>query len=158
MAAAASVAPAVAADLFFHHNRLHRRREATEAALHPCRQIWGDTLTTARLQLRLHRPTAPFFLLSCATHGGAAADPRPNISASPPEEATSEIKLPRRNLLVEFTCDSCGERTRRLINRVAYEKGTVFLQCAGCMVYHKFVDNLGLVVEYDLREELDTDV
>jgi mitochondrial protein import protein ZIM17 len=26
------------------------------------------------------------------------------------------------------------------------------MQCAGCQVYHKFVDNLGLV-EYDLREE-----
>lgn len=30
-------------------------------------------------------------------------------------------------------------------------------QCAGCLVYHKFVDNLGLVVEYDLREELNGD-
>lgn len=48
-----------------------------------------------------------------------------------------EIKLPRRNLLVEFTCDSCGERTRRLINRVAYEKGTIFLQvCTTTMLIH----------------------
>jgi len=68
-------------------------------------------------------------------------------------EATVDIKLPRRSLLVQFTCNACGERTQRLINRVAYERGTVFLQCAGCQVYHKFVDNLGLVVEYDLREE-----
>jgi mitochondrial protein import protein ZIM17 len=29
------------------------------------------------------------------------------------------------------------------------------MQCAGCQVYHKFVDNLGLIVEYDLREEND---
>ncbi|PWZ32635.1 Iron-sulfur cluster co-chaperone protein HscB, mitochondrial [Zea mays] len=68
-------------------------------------------------------------------------------------EAAIDIKLPRRSLLVQFTCNACGERTKRLINRVAYERGTVFLQCAGCQVYHKFVDNLGLVVEYDLREE-----
>ncbi|PAN29832.1 hypothetical protein GQ55_5G252600 [Panicum hallii var. hallii] len=68
-------------------------------------------------------------------------------------EATVDIKLPRRSLLVQFTCNACGERTQRLINRVAYERGTIFLQCAGCQVYHKFVDNLGLVVEYDLREE-----
>ncbi|CAD6338396.1 unnamed protein product [Miscanthus lutarioriparius] len=68
-------------------------------------------------------------------------------------EAAVDIKLPRRSLLVQFTCNACGERTKRLINRVAYESGTVFLQCAGCQVYHKFVDNLGLVVEYDLREE-----
>ncbi|XP_066374017.1 uncharacterized protein [Miscanthus floridulus] len=68
-------------------------------------------------------------------------------------EATIDIKLPRRSLLVQFICNACGERTKRLINRVAYERGTIFLKCAGCQVYHKFVDNLGLVVEYDLREE-----
>lgn len=27
-------------------------------------------------------------------------------------------------------------------------------QCAGCHKYHKLVDNLGLVVEYDFREEI----
>ncbi|OAY82696.1 hypothetical protein ACMD2_14973 [Ananas comosus] len=89
-----------------------------------------------------------------------------------------DIKLPRGSFMVEFTCDSCGERTKHLINRVDYVKGTVFLQvshfevtriwpvycakisseqCAGCLVYHKFVDNLGLVDEYDLREEHDVD-
>nr|CAD1823967.1 unnamed protein product [Ananas comosus var. bracteatus] len=78
-------------------------------------------------------------------------------SKSPSQKAAFDIKLPRRSLMVQFTCDSCGERMKRLINRVAYEKGTVFLQCAGCLVYHKFVDNLGLVVEYDLREEYDVD-
>lgn len=30
-------------------------------------------------------------------------------------------------------------------------------QCAGCLKYHKLVDNLGLVVEYDLRDDMDTD-
>lgn len=69
------------------------------------------------------------------------------------QEASFDIKLPRRSLLVQFTCNKCDARTERLINRVAYERGTVFLQCAGCQVYHKFVDNLGLIVEYDLREE-----
>jgi len=44
------------------------------------------------------------------------------------QEATIDIKLPRRSLLVQFTCNACGERTKRLINRVAYERGTVFLQ------------------------------
>ncbi|VAH61499.1 unnamed protein product [Triticum turgidum subsp. durum] len=72
---------------------------------------------------------------------------------APRQEASFDIKLPRRSLLVQFTCNKCDARTKRLINRVAYERGTVFLQCAGCQVYHKFVDNLGLIVEYDLREE-----
>ncbi|KAM0849963.1 hypothetical protein ACQ4PT_053374 [Festuca glaucescens] len=76
-----------------------------------------------------------------------------DASAASPVEATFDIKLPRRSLLVQFTCNKCDARTKRLINRVAYERGTVFLQCAGCQVYHKFIDNLGLIVEYDLREE-----
>lgn len=32
-----------------------------------------------------------------------------------------------------------------------------FHQCAGCLQHHKLVDNLGLVVEYDLREEINAD-
>ncbi|KAJ0095338.1 hypothetical protein Patl1_16551 [Pistacia atlantica] len=69
------------------------------------------------------------------------------------KDATIDIKLPRRSLLVQFTCNECGERTQRLINRLAYERGLVFVQCAGCLKHHKLVDNLGLVIEYDLREE-----
>ncbi|KAF8670851.1 hypothetical protein HU200_050115 [Digitaria exilis] len=86
--------------------------------------------------------------VSLCSSGEASSD-----AAASPTEASVDIKLPRRSLLVQFTCNACGERTQHLINRVAYERGTVFLQCAGCQVYHKFVDNLGLVVEYDLREE-----
>ncbi|KAJ9563726.1 hypothetical protein OSB04_008886 [Centaurea solstitialis] len=67
--------------------------------------------------------------------------------------ATIDLKLPRRSLLVHFTCNACGERSQKLINRLAYEKGTVFVQCTGCSKYHKLVDNLNLVVEYDFREE-----
>ncbi|XP_052627288.1 uncharacterized protein LOC111896516 isoform X2 [Lactuca sativa] len=70
--------------------------------------------------------------------------------------ATIDLKLPRRSLLLHFTCNSCGVRSQKLINRFAYEKGTVFVQCTGCLQYHKLVDNLNLVVEYDLREEIDT--
>ncbi|PKA48960.1 hypothetical protein AXF42_Ash019498 [Apostasia shenzhenica] len=72
------------------------------------------------------------------------------------KEVSLNMNLPRRNMIVQFTCNSCGERTQRRINRIAYERGTVFVQCSGCMVNHKLVDNLGLVVEYDLREEVDT--
>ncbi|CAK9316815.1 unnamed protein product [Citrullus colocynthis] len=71
--------------------------------------------------------------------------------------AAIDIKLPRRSLMVTFTCNQCSERTKRLINRLAYERGLVFVQCAGCQKYHKLVDNLGLIVEYDFREE-DMDV
>ncbi|XP_045819057.1 uncharacterized protein LOC123911637 isoform X1 [Trifolium pratense] len=71
--------------------------------------------------------------------------------------ASIDLKLPRRSLLVQFTCDLCGERTKRLVNRLAYERGAIFVQCAGCQRHHKLVDNLGLVTEYDFREKLKTD-
>ncbi|KAD4983002.1 hypothetical protein E3N88_19673 [Mikania micrantha] len=70
--------------------------------------------------------------------------------------ATIDLKLPRRSLLVQFTCNACGVRSQKLINRLAYEKGMVFVQCTGCSQYHKLVDNLNLVVEYDFREEINT--
>ncbi|CDY08090.1 BnaC06g02900D [Brassica napus] len=58
--------------------------------------------------------------------------------------SSGDIKLPRRrSLQVEFSCNSCGERTKRLINRLAYERGIVFVQCGGCLKHHKLVDNLG---------------
>ncbi|KAE8776788.1 hypothetical protein D1007_50520 [Hordeum vulgare] len=91
----------------------------------------------------------PRRLYVCACSG----DVDPDSSAASPAEASFDIKLPRRSLLIQFTCNKCDARTKRLINRVAYERGTVFLQCAGCQAYHKFVDNLGLIVEYDLRDE-----
>ncbi|XP_061994772.1 uncharacterized protein LOC133712682 [Rosa rugosa] len=72
-------------------------------------------------------------------------------------DATIDLQLPRRSLLVKFTCDLCNERTSKLINRLAYEKGLIYVQCAGCLKYHKLVDNLGLVVEYDLRGDMDLD-
>ncbi|CAL9174502.1 unnamed protein product [Musa hybrid cultivar] len=132
-----------------YHHRLSLRHRAN--------QPWAVPPAFARLRLGLVRPTARLFPLVCATGDGATAESKPSSSSASPPDITFDIKLPRRNLLVEFTCDLCGERTKRLINRVAYEKGTIFLQCAGCQVYHKFVDNLGLVVEYDLREETDAD-
>ncbi|XP_062204505.1 mitochondrial protein import protein ZIM17-like [Phragmites australis] len=99
------------------------------------------------------RATTPGLRVSCPRRRLVVAACSGEVSsdaAASPTEATVDIKLPRRSLLVQFTCNACGERTKRLINRVAYERGTVFLQCAGCQVYHKFVDNLGLVVEYDV--------
>lgn len=41
------------------------------------------------------------------------------------------------------------------MNKLAYERGLIFVQCAGCLRHHKLVDNLGLVVDYDLREEIE---
>ncbi|KAK4763872.1 hypothetical protein SAY87_013310 [Trapa incisa] len=75
------------------------------------------------------------------------------INCNTDSGVTVDLKLPRRRLLVQFTCNECGERTSRLVNRLAYERGLVYVQCAGCLRHHKLVDNLGLVMEFDLREE-----
>ncbi|RZC61120.1 hypothetical protein C5167_022872 [Papaver somniferum] len=75
-----------------------------------------------------------------------------------PKEATIDLKFPRRSLSVQFTCNQCSESTKRLVNRVAFERGTIFVQCAGCLKHHKLVDNLGLIVEYDFRKEEDMDL
>ncbi|KAJ7966919.1 Zinc finger, DNL-type, Mitochondrial import protein TIM15 [Quillaja saponaria] len=53
-------------------------------------------------------------------------------------------KSPRRRMRVAFTCNVCGQRTTRAINPHAYTEGTVFVQCCGCNVFHKLVDNLNL--------------
>ncbi|CAI5475670.1 unnamed protein product [Closterium sp. Yama58-4] len=59
----------------------------------------------------------------------------------------------RRSVQVTFTCGACGARTSRLANPLALKKGTVFVQCGGCEKFHRLVDNLGLIVEYDFRNE-----
>lgn len=111
---------------------------------------------TTRKQLQLfHR-----VLVSCLIDDISEAYPESGQPSSVSNDsvpgATIDIKLPRRSLLVHFTCNACGERSQKLINRLAYEKGTVYVQCSGCSQYHKLVDNLSLVVEYDFREEINS--
>ncbi|KAL2904920.1 Polyphenol oxidase chloroplastic [Bienertia sinuspersici] len=107
----------------------------------------------------------------CSSNAGINSD----ITDDSSKKSSLNIQLPRRSLLVQFTCDACGEKTKRLINRLAYERGTVFIQGRinirynvsqlrlllvskipmlwRCLQHHKLVDNLGLVVEYDLRND-----
>nr|XP_018630067.1 uncharacterized protein C24H6.02c isoform X2 [Nicotiana tomentosiformis] len=99
-------------------------------------------------------------MVSCVVEDTSETQPESgNSSASSDssKEAAINLKLPRRSLLVTFTCNACGVRSQRFINRLAYERGTVFIQCSGCSQYHKFVDNLGLVVEYNFKDEINMD-
>ncbi|KAL0446943.1 UNVERIFIED_CONTAM: hypothetical protein Slati_1822200 [Sesamum latifolium] len=80
-----------------------------------------------------------------------------SVSKNSQQDGAIDLKLPRRSLLVTFTCGACGVRSQRLINRLAYERGLVYVQCSGCSKYHKLVDNLGLVIEYNFQEEIDLD-
>ncbi|XP_066377099.1 uncharacterized protein [Miscanthus floridulus] len=77
-----------------------------------------------------------------ASKAGAAG--RPEVSTLPWSLFT---KSPRRRMRVAFTCNVCGQRTTRAINPHAYTDGTVFVQCCGCNVFHKLVDNLNLFHE-----------
>ncbi|CAN6481600.1 unnamed protein product [Victoria cruziana] len=71
-------------------------------------------------------------------------EPEPQVSTFPWSLFT---KSPRRRMRVAFTCNVCGQRTTRAINPHAYTDGTVFVQCAGCNIFHKLVDNLNLFHE-----------
>ncbi|EXB65557.1 DNL-type zinc finger protein [Morus notabilis] len=112
------------------------------------------TINLSRLILSHRKTKRGPKILVISGNSETCPESEPNDSNS---EATVDIKLPRRSLLVQFTCDLCGERTQRLVNRLAYERGLIYVQCAGCLQHHKLVDNLGLVVEYDLREEINAD-
>ncbi|KAK4376514.1 hypothetical protein RND71_002810 [Anisodus tanguticus] len=96
-------------------------------------------------------------IISCVAQDSSETHPESvNLPASndSSKEATFDLKLPRRSLLATFTCNACGVRSQRLISRLAYERGTVFIQCSGCSQYHRLVDNLGLVVEYNFKDEI----
>lgn len=61
--------------------------------------------------------------------------------------ASLDLQLPRRSMLVTFTCNKCDTRTERLVNPVAWNKGMVICQCAGCQAWHQLADAAGLVDE-----------
>eukprot|EP00250_Pteridium_aquilinum_P020329 c24785_g6_i1 orf=450-968(-) len=96
--------------------------------------------------------------LSAVPASLSSASPEEDSASFPSKELGPKIDLnhPRRKLQVSFTCDACGVRSQRLINPNAYARGTVFVQCGGCDVYHKLVDNLNLIEEYDFRQETDS--
>lgn len=54
---------------------------------------------------------------------------------------------------LEPACASAGERSERLVNPLAWSKGTVFVQCAHCDVWHNIRDEAGLIKEYQLKED-----
>jgi len=82
-----------------------------------------------------------------APGGGASpSDARFGAGLELPSEAAPVLpsRSPRRTKQIQFTCNRCGVRTARMVNPNAIETGTVFLQCSGCLVQHRLVDNLNL--------------
>ncbi|XP_011074724.1 DNL-type zinc finger protein [Sesamum indicum] len=77
----------------------------------------------------------------------AGSDPDPGTERVSTFPWSLFTKSPRRRMRVAFTCNVCGQRTTRAINPHAYTDGTVFVQCCGCNIFHKLVDNLNLFHE-----------
>lgn len=87
-----------------------------------------------------------------------AASSSGSLDSSDSEAGTVRIdlQLPRRSLLVAFTCNVCGGRSERLVNPVAWNKGMVIAKCQNCPSWHKLADAANLVEEIryaDLEDE-----
>ncbi|KAF6135650.1 hypothetical protein GIB67_028221 [Kingdonia uniflora] len=104
----------------------------------------------------LSKDAAMGLVLSAATGRGWTTGSGMEGPSIPADTGTENIstfpwslftKSPRRRMLVAFTCKICSQRTTRAINPHAYNDGTVFVQCCGCNVFHKLVDNLNLFDE-----------
>lgn len=84
---------------------------------------------------------------------GAAASSAPNGGSEGGSESGDDdavridLQLPRRSLLVQFTCNVCGGRSERLCNPIAWQKGLVIAQCQHCPSWHKLADAANLVEE-----------
>lgn len=63
--------------------------------------------------------------LSSASAGSTSGSDDGANSSSDEVGVTIDLQLPRRSLLVKFTCNKCGERSERLVNPVAWHKGMV---------------------------------
>ena len=58
------------------------------------------------------------------------------------------ICLTHRRLLLR-----AGERTERLVNPLAWDRGLVFMQCSGCQVWHQLADAANLIEEIRFVDE-----
>lgn len=104
---------------------------------------------------RALRPLGPADAMGMVLYGqgGGPADvPLQESSTGPIEGAAT--RSPRRTQHLEFTCNVCGERNKRLVNPRAMRRGTVIVKCAQCGNHHKIVDHLQLFQEYRLNDPL----
>ncbi|CAL9082953.1 unnamed protein product [Musa acuminata var. zebrina] len=170
VAASPAIASSPSSFSFFSRKRSARRRQSL---LPIASKNWGDdadlnsdsesTSLVPFLGNRapispLPKDTAMGLVLSAAagrgwtTGSGMEGPPIPADSDSADQTVLTfpwslYTRSPRRRMRVAFTCNICGQRTTRVINPHAYTDGTVFVQCCGCNVFHKLVDNLNLFHE-----------
>lgn len=58
-----------------------------------------------------------------------------------------------KELLLQFTCNICNNRSSHNISKQAYDYGTVVVQCPSCKSRHLISDNLGFM-EYNKKFNL----
>ncbi|CAL9074499.1 unnamed protein product [Musa textilis] len=170
VAASPAIASSLSSFSFFSRKRSARRRQSL---LPIASKNWGDDAdldsgseSTSLVPFLSNRaPISPLpkdkamgLVLSAAagrgwtTGSGMEGPPIPADSDSADQTFLTfpwslYTRSPRRRMRVAFTCNICGQRTTRAINPHAYTDGTVFVQCCGCNVFHKLVDNLNLFHE-----------
>ena len=140
-----------------------RRRRRRRRAMDVSSIVKDDSSANFGLQ-RLSASEGLGIVLHAATGQSAAAvvygergagvwpaDDDTNMKAHTPTTQYS----PRRTMAVQFTCNRCQTRTERRINPKAYTDGTIFVECSGCSVHHKLIDNLNLYYEGDANRRLE---
>lgn len=68
----------------------------------------------------------------------------------------SSATLPNKlegELLLQFTCNICNNRSSHNISKQSYDHGTVVVQCPSCKSRHLIADNLGFM-EYNKKFDL----
>lgn len=78
-----------------------------------------------------------------------ATEGKPSVEEEPKDGIPIGEPSRRRATKMIFTCNKCGIRTERRVNKDNLTAGTTWVQCGNpsCSVWHKIVDNLGLVYE-----------
>ncbi|RCK65288.1 Mitochondrial protein import protein ZIM17 [Candida viswanathii] len=83
--------------------------------------------------------------------------PLGHASSSPIfKRSQSSATLPNKlegELLLQFTCNVCNNRSSHHISKQAYDHGTVLVQCPSCKSRHLIADNLGFM-EYNKKFNL----
>ena len=72
--------------------------------------------------------------------------------------ATQPDSNGKGELLIEFTCNVCDERSSHNMSKQAYEHGTVLIQCPKCQSRHLIADHLGFIRDekFDLKEYIES--
>ncbi|EFN52670.1 hypothetical protein CHLNCDRAFT_138626 [Chlorella variabilis] len=135
------------------NQRWQRRQQGRRAWPMRCRAAGGDGQQQEPQPLLLSSSDEPG-----STSSGYSGDSEDgSLAGSADGDGVSiDLHLPRRSLLVKFTCNLCSGRSERLVNPVAWNKGMVIAQCQHCQAWHKLADAANLVEEIryaDLEDE-----